>query len=296
MRIEIKILAIMLMSFVLAGTLIASVSAQTMTNQLCYDDTSVRITFIESSNTLNGNLEEQIFVGSNQNPVNSSDLILIAENGRMIVDDNIQEDVPGISIQRLDGRIRFLLYGSHNDSSLESMAVKIELNNAVVSGFQNDLSNAITQPNRGNRVDNQGDGIFNITNIAHDEVFYTIGEDEVKWYSSVIPANDGFYLDIDCGIENDVILPIDDPEDDDIDNEILEENDEDDEQKEIICDDKEKNDCDEVIILTEYPGIIELKANYNKESGNKYFWPIALLIGSLLVLFLIAVAVVVKNQ
>src|SRR3989344_2796826 len=166
----------------------------------CSTDASVYVRFFLVNNTNNGNLDNQVFVGLNNNSVSDYTLIPLAENGNWIIDSDIQEDVPGISLQRSNGTLYFLFYGYHNQSNpgKETLVADIILKDAVVTSFMNSNESLLNISNIRNQVDGQGDGQYILGNLGQDEVFYTIDGTRVGWYSTVAPLADGFFINVSC--------------------------------------------------------------------------------------------------
>ncbi|MCC7469781.1 MAG: hypothetical protein IT284_01425 [Bacteroidetes bacterium] len=107
----------------------------------------------------NGNNEGKIFVGTNQDvlPEMLNDegrgvygdrewIPLVDENGQFINDADISgyRDVPGVAVQRMNGKLRVVLFGGHNDSTSKELAAgSIELS----TDMSTRLTNAWTKGN-----------------------------------------------------------------------------------------------------------------------------------------------------
>ena len=171
---------------------------------VCSDqDTAINFRFFDVENQGTGNLRANISVGSGT--IYASNVwIPLRSNGQWIQDSGFTEDVQGIAVQRLgNGRVHVLLYGSHplaaNNThiGIETLAVEILLRNNTLATFQNDLNNAVTFPHEPNPLENQGNWQFTFDG-NDDEIYYTLGDSHLIWYSTVVMANDGFFITLNC--------------------------------------------------------------------------------------------------
>lgn len=163
----------------------------------CGIDANLRIKFLTAQNMGKGNLDEKIFVGLSGTEFKESELIPLAKNGEFITDNGRKEDVPGISVQRGNGEIKFLLFGG-NYYSKEILAAEITLENAKVESIENDWSRALTYPKKLNNLEGQGNKKYKLGKESQDEVFFKTGERNISWYSTISRDNDGFILKIKC--------------------------------------------------------------------------------------------------
>ncbi len=164
----------------------------------CDTDATLKVHFITTKNLGSGNLDKRIFVGPDKVEFKDNEGIPLSKDGYFIEDSKLVEDVPGISVQRLGNRVRFLLYGSRRSSNKEVLAAEITLGNAVVTGFANDPGKGSGYPWRSNKLESQGDGIYVLGNTMQDEVFSGLGSSNASWFSTVTYDNDGFFLYLEC--------------------------------------------------------------------------------------------------
>lgn len=176
---------------------IIAISAIAEAADICGTDANLKIKFLKIQNIGKGNLEKNIFVGSSGTEFKEDELIPLAKNGEFIRDAGRIEDVPGISVQRGEGEIKFLLFGGKY-SSKEILAAGITLENAKVEGIQNDWSRASTYPKKLNSLEGQGNGKYRLGKENQDEVFFKTGERNISWFSTISRDNDGFTLKIKC--------------------------------------------------------------------------------------------------
>ncbi len=173
------------------------VSATFVSAADCLSEATVSVHFNKAFNSGSGNLYKRIFVGSTAVEFKEDEKISLSKNGKFITDPNLVENVPGISLQRVDGGVRLLLFGG-SYSAKEILAAEIIFENAKIINFNNDWSRASTYPYMSNNLEQQGDGKYKLTNINQDEVFPNIGTNNASWYSTVGRDNDGFFLYIKC--------------------------------------------------------------------------------------------------
>ncbi len=157
----------------------------------CLTDAALRINFIRADINGEGNLERRIFVDGEQYGENDS--IRLSDNDKFITDGYIPEDVPGISVQRMDGQLRFLLFGEYRSGGSEDIvAAEILLDNAIITGFEND------KMHKNSKLESQGNDKYKLSNPDEDEVFVEINTSRATWFSTVRGGSDGFFLDIQC--------------------------------------------------------------------------------------------------
>jgi cysteine-rich repeat protein len=183
---------------VLVWVLLFVVSSLFVNAAVCNSDAIVRIHFIAVTNSgTGGNLDKKIFVGTSATQFLDNEAIPLSSNGVFITDTGYVENVPGISLQRVDGGLRFLLFGGSYWSK-ETLSAVISVEGAKISSFSNDFGRAATSPKSLNSLENQGNGVYIVGNTKDDEVFYTVGGTIATWYSTVARDNDGFYLYVKC--------------------------------------------------------------------------------------------------
>ncbi len=137
-----------------------------------------------------GNMTEDIYLGSTTTIVASGEWFPLYENGAYINDPDMTsgnyEDVPGLAVQRIEGNVRVLIFGSHpKDGTKEHVDGTIEFSGTEFSGFRSDDSG-------NNRLEKGFD----------DSMTYSAGDDEVwdedginNFWLTVTVADDGFYAD-----------------------------------------------------------------------------------------------------
>jgi cysteine-rich repeat protein len=177
--------------------------------QVCNSDVTMRVHFVTVKNVNRGDLGSSIFLGSTAVAFKDNEPIALSKDGRFITDPELVEDVPGISVQRIDGGVRFLLYGSHRIVDKEILAAEISFDNAKITRFENDAGHANTYPWGANKLEGQGDGKYILGNTNYDEVFPGIGTSNASWYSTVTSDNDGFYLYLECNPSQKIVCSSD---------------------------------------------------------------------------------------
>ena len=162
----------------------------------CRDLALARVNVTEFNNYSNGDVTSDIFLGSSGNKIPGSTWFPIWENGIYINDADIvshedapgYEDVPGLAVQRQEGSVRTVLFGSHSaDGSKEHIQGNIEFSKVTpVSQTSDDSGN--------NKLENGFD-------LVKDNV---PGQDEVwldnaisYFWLTVTVADDGFYTNYD---------------------------------------------------------------------------------------------------
>lgn len=166
----------------------------------CNSNATLRVHFTDVRNVgIYSDLAKRVYVGFSGTVFYDNESIdLSTPDGRFITDSGYVEDVKGISLKRFDGGVRLLLYGSNSNSDKEILGAELVFENAHIVNFTNDLGNAITYPRRANRLENQGDKIYQPGNTSQDEVFFQVGSNNLSWFSTVTNDNDGFYIYLEC--------------------------------------------------------------------------------------------------
>lgn len=148
---------------------------------------ALKITFNRLENMGTGDATETIFVGPRQLPFAASQNIpLVDADCKTILDGGLTRDVPGLSLERGDGWIRILSYGSHeNSSGKEVIDAEIRLVNASVTSIQNDTGADATEfPWDGESDDTS----------AGDEFVPSTDQKSILWKTRVIADNDALYI------------------------------------------------------------------------------------------------------
>ena len=89
--------------------------------------------------------QNKVFVGEQGMIFADSEWIPLADNGQVILDNFLTEDVPGLAAWRHSGYIRVLLHGSLFDGSREVVDATITLQNATITSIENDTGNNATE-------------------------------------------------------------------------------------------------------------------------------------------------------
>lgn len=136
-----------------------------------------------------GNVTSDVYVGSNSNDVADGEWFQLHNGTNYIIDPVIEgyEDVPGLAVQRLNGKIRVVLHGSYPPVSIydplykEYISGSIELFNANPTAVYADTSG-------NNKLeDGTGGSVQDIIGFSGDKVNFTVQVDN--------RGDDGFYAD-----------------------------------------------------------------------------------------------------
>jgi hypothetical protein len=130
------------------------------------------VEFDRIENTNQGDAAAAAYVGGQAVHYAESQWIPLMIDDQMIVDSSIIEDVPGLAVQRQDGAVRILLYGSHSlATSKEIVDARIVFDRISVESVENDTGQ--------NACENPFDGIVN-DGAGGDEVTHTSAEVSFK--------------------------------------------------------------------------------------------------------------------
>ena len=104
---------------------------QVPTNQ-CTEDVFARVVVNTISNTGSGDVTSDIYLGQGVNPIPESTWFPLVLGGSPIIDPAISgyADVPGLAVQRADGEVTLLLYGSRTGADKEHANGYIEFHNS----------------------------------------------------------------------------------------------------------------------------------------------------------------------
>jgi len=72
-----------------------------------------RIFITDFQNVGVGDMSDNIYVGNNSSPINSGDWFMVHDGTNYINDPTLYEDVPGLAVQRLNGKVLLGIHGSH---------------------------------------------------------------------------------------------------------------------------------------------------------------------------------------
>lgn len=153
----------------------------------CYLPVEAAIVYDQVRNVGSGNMAAQTFVG-NSGPIGSGQWFSLAAT-----DGSINQNVPGLAVQRLNNSIFVALWGNHkNNNQAEGVAARITLKNATWTG----ISNLKPYP-KGHGLEDQGDGKHsnlnaNKLNPFNDEASITSGGSEISLFAVVTTDSDNF--------------------------------------------------------------------------------------------------------
>ena len=180
-------------------------------SQDCSDLVLARVNVDEVKNfdDASSNMTSDIYIGSDWYHVPAGTWFPLYFDGDFLEDADISsyEDVPGLAVQRLDGEIRAVLYGTHPNKDKEHIHGNIEFYNASILEQRSDNSNDKPKNNKLEKgFDGKGVGRYNAGN---DEVWFEDGNDTQSffWLTTTV-ADDGYYtswsiLD-DCSCDNEI--------------------------------------------------------------------------------------------
>ena len=148
-------------------------------------DAYIIIDFSAVDNSGAGDMTNSIYVGTDATPVSEGVMIPITSGAASIIDGSVNEDVPGLAIERGDGWIYVSLWGHHPyNGGWEKAYGTLTFSGATVSGFVN---------NPYGKVEKQGDGQYS-DSAGQDEVFWTVEGEDVTFYLTVDVHHDSFYI------------------------------------------------------------------------------------------------------
>jgi uncharacterized repeat protein (TIGR01451 family) len=173
----------------------------------CSDKVFARVNIPEGGVTNGplGDMTSDIYLGSALYFIPQGTWFLLSENGVPVVDADVSgyEDVPGLAVERLDGSVRAVLYGTRSGSAndiKEHVDGNIEFFNANLVDQRDDKSNDMPGSNKlekGLEINGGGtdNGIGNY-NAGDDEVWMESGDDNHSFFwLTTTTADDGFYSD-----------------------------------------------------------------------------------------------------
>jgi type II secretory pathway pseudopilin PulG len=146
-----------------------------------------KVVFDRLQNVGAGDAARAVFVGSNALPAAESEWIPLWQLGSWLTDGSINENVAGLSVQRLPGKLRVVSHGSFpTESSKEILDARIVFEGVTVVGVENDKSG-------NNATENMINGAVNDTS-AGDEVTIAADDQSVLFQTRVTSADDGVYI------------------------------------------------------------------------------------------------------
>ena len=167
----------------------------------CVELSFARVVVEDVFNDVGGDLTSDIFLGGSSNKIPQGVWFLVHNGISYITDSDIlsYDDVPGIAVQRIAGKIRTRIVGSHPLPGIirEHVAGYIETFQANVTGQENDPT-----PTVGHGLENGFDG-NKFIGARGDEVWLDGGKS--KFYLTAVDVDDSFYTLIEqdapsCGV------------------------------------------------------------------------------------------------
>lgn len=146
-----------------------------------------KVVFDRLQNVGTGNAARAVYVGNSGVSVAENTWIPLYQLGAWITDATYNEDVAGLAVQRMDGKLRVVNHGSlANDNNKEIIDARIIFEGVTVAGVGNDTSG-------NNATENWIDG-KTADNAGGDEV--TVADDDtyVLFQTRTTTADDGIYI------------------------------------------------------------------------------------------------------
>ncbi|MBN1779193.1 MAG: hypothetical protein JW816_03170 [Candidatus Buchananbacteria bacterium] len=171
---------------------------QLVTPTQCSDLVLARVNVDEVKNWGNGDVSSNIFLGSSSNIIPVNTWFPLFWNGSAITDPDIAsyEDVPGLAVQRDNGKVRLVLHGSGSGQDKEHADGNIEFYNANITTLADDSANPLEKG-----FDGTGTNTYNASN---DEVWIADSTHSNFWLTGTT-GDDGYYTN--WGIVEDCIIP-----------------------------------------------------------------------------------------
>jgi len=170
----------------------------------CTDLTLAKIDMENVSNTGNGDMTDDVYLGQGALPIPNNVWFRVFENDVYDNDADLAsyEDVPGLAVQRLDGSLRTVMHGTatgkdveHIDGTIDFWSWDDSVDATLITS-----DNSTDTPNS-NRLEKPFNG--NQGNAGDDEVEISGGD--VFFWLTTTTADDGFYTDysepVECKIE-----------------------------------------------------------------------------------------------
>ncbi len=159
-----------------------------------------------------GDVSSDIYLGTSDYSIPSGTWFPLYWNGSYFTDLDIgnYENVPGLAVERLEGSIRLVLFGSTTNADKEHVNGNIELYNATVTNQRDDTSVNDIFSGKSNRLENDDDssdhtikGSMTLS-AGNDEVWLESGNNTQSFFwLTTTTADDGYYTDWsiteDCG-------------------------------------------------------------------------------------------------
>ncbi|MEA3449816.1 MAG: fibronectin type III domain-containing protein [Patescibacteria group bacterium] len=108
-----------------------------------------KVVISEYKNSGSGDVSDKVFLGSASKYIQSGDWFLLYENGEHVLDQDIDgiDNVPGIMIQRKEGKIKLMLYKAGSSDDMSAVVGYIEFFNAKTKSQAGDKSNKLEKGN-----------------------------------------------------------------------------------------------------------------------------------------------------
>ena len=169
--------------------------------------------FIDFQNAGVGDMTGDIYVGNNSSPINSGDWFMVHDGTNYVNDPTLFEDVPGLAVQRLNGKVLLGIHGSHPGTQgaiQESVDGYIEFFNGNVTSVNDDSGQ--------NKL--EAGGLHpDVISFASDKSYFNLG---------VNTADDFYYANYEYQVDED-----------------CEDDDQEEVDCEINCEEECQNDCEE---------------------------------------------------
>ncbi|MDD5026770.1 MAG: thrombospondin type 3 repeat-containing protein [Candidatus Peribacteraceae bacterium] len=149
------------------------------------DDAKFKIQFNRVENEGTGNANRSVYVGPQAIHFAENQWIPLKIAGQSAADLGLVEDVPGLSVQRADGYVRVLSYGSHSFLGKEIVDARITFDKATVTSIQNDTGQ--------NATENPFDAVVN-DGSSGDEATVAPNSESVLFQTRVTSADDAIII------------------------------------------------------------------------------------------------------
>ncbi|MDQ5901543.1 MAG: hypothetical protein QG580_258, partial [Patescibacteria group bacterium] len=120
-----------------------------------------------------GDLQSRIYVGSNSTYINSGEWFMVHDGTNAVVDATLFENVPGVAVQRVNGKVRFGIHGSHPERrpyAYERVVGTIEFFQGDITTWENDLSD-------NNKFDGPEVTVPDTVSVANNVLSFDLGVD-----------------------------------------------------------------------------------------------------------------------
>lgn len=149
------------------------------------DECRFKVDFNDYQNWNGGDVSDKIFVGESSNYYDLGEWISLEET-----DSGLNEDVPGLAIEREDDRLKVFFYGSHSSNSAKKEAIDGFI--TIDNGYFTEIEDVNSAP-----YENWDDGVGTFGNAGQDEA-YLNGPTVSDFITTVTTHNDAYYLYYNC--------------------------------------------------------------------------------------------------